>query len=98
MWLSEQSTRVTFTVKPLSLVFLSQKLLSIKFLTSLKFQPNHQGIDKDGNFDQDFRKPDWFDQKLFDEGRQEEFTILYILRNNFDNSIVQLFTKRLHRI
>lgn len=29
-----------------------------------------QGIDKNGNFDQDFRKPDWFDQKLFDEGRQ----------------------------
>ena len=30
-----------------------------------------EGLDVAGGFDQEFKKPAWFNQKLFDEGRQE---------------------------
>lgn len=30
-----------------------------------------EGLNVAGGFDQEFKKPTWFNQKLFDEGRQE---------------------------
>ena len=39
------------------------------------------GLEVAGGFDQEFKKPAWFNQRLFDEGRQECVGYLCVLKN-----------------